>query len=350
MRALGTGWGRKPRSVIPRPISFASRLAAKEPHAMSKVDFSEVTPVLGIQKRTFDQGELYFNIPDHKDLHPLCLILPWMSEKELEELSEDIRKNGLKQPIRLCDGKLLDGKNRALACWKAGVEPRYEEGKDGNPAATVASLNIRRRHLNESQRAMMAAQLLEWAKDHPAEGTNLSPTIKKVATELNVSPMSIKHGRKVLKSAPKQVIAKVVSGETAVSAAAVQIREEEKADQQAKEPLAIPEVVLPEVDLVNLKAALEKAYELTKKPITDETHETIYMDDPRFLSTKTDVQAVAVIFDKAISEVTALIDRVTSVASQLRKTKRNLERSRDEIVKNDNLLYKIIPKEQPVSG
>jgi len=53
-------------------------------------------------------------------------------------------------------------RNRLRACRAAGVEPRFEtwDGR-GAVAELIVSLNLKRRHLNESQRAMLAAKLRE---------------------------------------------------------------------------------------------------------------------------------------------------------------------------------------------
>ena len=93
--------------------------------------------------------------------HPLCRLLPAMPEDELDTLVEDIRFNGLREPITLCDGQVLDGRSRLAACRMAGVEPRFVEFSGPSAAAFVASMNLHRRHLTESQRAELAAELAE---------------------------------------------------------------------------------------------------------------------------------------------------------------------------------------------
>ena len=72
--------------------------------------------------------------------HPIAAIFPLMGEDELQALADDIRDNGLRNPILRFEGKILDGRNRLTACRLAGVEPRFEEfvksirfrGEEGN--------------------------------------------------------------------------------------------------------------------------------------------------------------------------------------------------------------------------
>ena len=103
------------------------------------------------------------------NLHPLCKAIPEPTAEEKRDLYDDIRKNGLKEPIVLYDGQILDGRSRAEACAHLGIEARYVEweqlckdARRGGPAAYVYSKNITRRHLNwtKSQRAMLAAKLI----------------------------------------------------------------------------------------------------------------------------------------------------------------------------------------------
>lgn len=91
--------------------------------------------------------------------HPTAELFPLLEGIELDDLAEDIRQRGLIEPILTYNGAILDGRNRLTACEKVGVEPRFCEFTGDDPEDEVISRNLRRRHLNESQRAMVAARL-----------------------------------------------------------------------------------------------------------------------------------------------------------------------------------------------
>jgi ParB-like nuclease domain len=87
--------------------------------------------------------------------HPLAEIFPRLDDAALQELAADIRKNGLRQAIVTHQGQVLDGRKRLAACKIAEVEPRFKEFAGDDPLGYVVSLNLKRRHLSETQRAMI---------------------------------------------------------------------------------------------------------------------------------------------------------------------------------------------------
>jgi ParB-like chromosome segregation protein Spo0J len=97
-----------------------------------------------------------------RESHPYASFFPPMDQSALAELAADIAAHGLREPIWLHrDGRILDGRIRYAACELAGVELecRTWSGDDSDLIAFVISLNLHRRHLNESQRAMIAAKI-----------------------------------------------------------------------------------------------------------------------------------------------------------------------------------------------
>jgi hypothetical protein len=55
--------------------------------------------------------------------HELAEMFPMMSDKELENLADDIERNVQTEPIVLLKVKILDGRNRYEACTMLGIEP-----------------------------------------------------------------------------------------------------------------------------------------------------------------------------------------------------------------------------------
>lgn len=86
--------------------------------------------------------------------HPAADAFPMMDKKRFDELLEDIRLHGQRVPITLCDGAILDGRNRYKAIVQLGIEPNTEEWT-GDPWEFVWSLNGSRRDLVEVQRYLI---------------------------------------------------------------------------------------------------------------------------------------------------------------------------------------------------
>jgi site-specific DNA-methyltransferase (adenine-specific) len=80
--------------------------------------------------------------------HPAADAFPMMDDGRLEELKADIAANGQREPITLCDGMILDGRNRYRACVELGIEPMTRE-YDGDPWAFSWSMNGARRDIED---------------------------------------------------------------------------------------------------------------------------------------------------------------------------------------------------------
>lgn len=117
--------------------------------------------------------------------HPAAALFPMMTEAELRDLADDIEKNGLREPIQLLQGKILDGRNRFVACKKRAIEATFTNlnGNCPSPVGFVLSKNLHRRHLDTGQRAAIAAEalplLIEEARKRQGSRTDL---IEKIAT------------------------------------------------------------------------------------------------------------------------------------------------------------------------
>lgn len=108
------------------------------------------------------------------DLHPLCTFFPRMTGTEFQALVDDIKANGLREPIILHDGMILDGGNRYAACMEAGVEPRFVRFSGGGLGVYVLSANLHRRHLTPGQQAAIVAGVQDWSKANAHGGDRRS--------------------------------------------------------------------------------------------------------------------------------------------------------------------------------
>ena len=88
--------------------------------------------------------------------HPIANLLPLTEGEQLDALVEDIRANGLQEPIVIYEGLILDGRNRKIACEKAGGTPRYVQYMGGAPLANMLSAN-----LHHSEKPTIFAQIIE---------------------------------------------------------------------------------------------------------------------------------------------------------------------------------------------
>lgn len=97
---------------------------------------------------------------DNIEFHPVANIFPMMSDDEFQALKDDIRENGLLQPIWTYENKIIDGRNRYLACEEMDITPDFREWNgEGSLVSFVVSLNLNRRHLNPLQKSIIAVDI-----------------------------------------------------------------------------------------------------------------------------------------------------------------------------------------------
>lgn len=224
--------------------------------------------------------------------HEYANLFPWIEGQAFQELKEDIRKNGVLEPIVFLDGAILDGRNRYMAARELGIEyPRVEyEGTD--PLGFVIAKNLARRHLSESQRAIVAKRLSNMKQ---GERTDLEPSanLQKVSQEkaaemLNVSPRTVATAAKVLEQGAPELVAAVESGAVSVSAAAdvATLPKPEQAEIVArgeKEILEVAKAIRAEKAVAKREERLEKIAEISKGNAelnTDVRYPIIYADPP----------------------------------------------------------------------
>lgn len=187
------------------------------------------------------------------ELHPLCTLFPRITGIDFEYLRADIAANGLRQPIVVHEGLILDGGNRYRACIEAGVEPITVEFTGGNLVSFVLSANLHRRHLSPGQAAAIVASATDWQTSQPqgrpeqtAPGSSLNlSTVADRAAASGASVATQRRADAVTKADP-ELSRQVASGEITL-AAAVKVAAPQLSQRPAPEPASSPTLV-PEFD------------------------------------------------------------------------------------------------------
>jgi ParB-like chromosome segregation protein Spo0J len=172
--------------------------------------------------------------------HPAATAFPLMEGAEYARLVEDIKENGLRHPVVLWDGGgewlILDGRNRAKACAELGIKPKTEVYGGDDPYRYVVSVNVARRHMNESQRAIVAARLatLQHGGDRSSGKSAACPTQAEAAELLNVGERTLRAAKSVIDNGTPEMVAAVERGDIAASRAAELSK---LSDEQQKEAI-----------------------------------------------------------------------------------------------------------------
>lgn len=94
-----------------------------------------------------------WDLCEPENWHYAASVYPLLERDELEALSKDIKEHGLLNPIIRCEGKILDGRNRMLACRLAQIEPRFKDISAKMATIWALSQNLYRRHLTPTEEA-----------------------------------------------------------------------------------------------------------------------------------------------------------------------------------------------------
>lgn len=152
--------------------------------------------------------------------HEYANMFPLLEGQAQRELFDDVLAHGVLEPIVMFEGKILDGRNRYLAAVSAGCSYPVVEYDGPDALSFSISLNLRRRHLTESQRAMAAAKIANMPR-HRVEVAQLSAfTSQTKASEiLNVSSASVRRAADVQRLGIAELGAQVEGGSVSVGAA-----------------------------------------------------------------------------------------------------------------------------------
>lgn len=177
------------------------------------------------------------------ELHPLSTLFPRMQGADFEALCNDIQMNGLREPIVLHDGMILDGGNRYRACEQVGVKPTFKTFDGSSIVAFVLSVNLHRRHMTPGQQAAIVASAQDWAKAQAVgnptfrqsgNATGLA-TVADRAAQSGASDKTQRMADKVAKASP-DLAKKVAHGEVTLPKAVKQVEAKNPPKQRKAKP------------------------------------------------------------------------------------------------------------------
>jgi hypothetical protein len=257
-------------------------------------------------------------------IHPYAEIFPPMQFPAFDALCGDIARHGLQEDIVLYEGQVLEGRNRYVACLARGDLPRFREyaGECGSPVAFVVARNIHRRHLTDSQRALLAARLKPLFEEEARQrqlaglkkgdagpvGTNSSQreddastgrSATRAAEVVHVSSTSVKLADKVKKQGVPELVAALAADQISVSAAARIARL--PAEQQHEIIAAIRRGLKPKEALARLQAVPP-----APSPMSDDNGQPVPEPARAAFAQRDELRALCRQLDSACQEVTRL--------------------------------------------
>lgn len=187
-------------------------------------------------------------------------LIPALTDEEYKQLKANILSEGIRDPLVLWNGYLVDGHNRYAIASEHGLDYKTvnKDFKDSNAVKEWMILNqFGRRNLSAYQRSTLALQLEDVfsakAKEkeverkttfQKSEKSNIEPinTIKEIAKVANVSHDTIAKVKKIQAVATPEVKAQLSTGELSINQAYQEIKKEEKKEQKEQERKELAEI------------------------------------------------------------------------------------------------------------
>ena len=174
-------------------------------------------------------------------------LIPALTAEEFKQLEENILKDGIRDPLVLWNGYLIDGHNRYQIAFKHGLEYNTidKEFKDESEVKEwMINNQFGRRNLSNYQRSVLALELESVFSERAKENLKLSEgkgkqisaevkvvpieTRKELAKVANVSHDTIAKVKLIQAQATPEVKAQLSTGEVSINQVYQDIKKEEK--------------------------------------------------------------------------------------------------------------------------
>jgi hypothetical protein len=267
--------------------------------------------------------------------HFLSAAWPNMSAEDHQALRDSITSSGLREPIVLLNGEILDGWQRYTACLAECIEPRFVEFEGDDPADFVRDKHTRR-PLSLTQRLTAIARMYTW---RPAGRPNNSAvnaefSAAEMAKLAGASTRSAEYVKAAITHGTPEVVEAMAAGKLTATRAAeiVKLPEEKQAAAiTAPKPARLKGKPLkgPAADLVRaeLKAASAKseAGEATAK--VEELEAELSVLREQVAEARDDLDAAVKVLDASDQVATALAE-----AKKVRDLNRGLQSRIDSML------------------
>lgn len=119
-------------------------------------------------------------------IHKAAKAFPSMSASDFLSLKSDIALHGLREPIWVKNGAIIDGRHRWKACAELNISCPAREFEGDDILSFVISGNVRRRHLSAKQKRHLVEKLL---RENPSRSN------RGIAKSVGVSHTSVANAR-----------------------------------------------------------------------------------------------------------------------------------------------------------
>ena len=177
-------------------------------------------------------------------------LIPPLSSEEYAQLEENCKADGIRDPLVVWRGTLIDGHNRYDIAQKHGLDYTVVEKEFEDETAAkiwMVTNQFGRRNLNNYQRSVLALSMEELFKEKAKEKEHARKTStcqnsdksfeeidtkKEIGKLANVSHDTIMRVKKIEATATPETIAAVRSGEKSINEAYKEIRATEKKEER----------------------------------------------------------------------------------------------------------------------
>ncbi len=188
------------------------------------------------------------------EFHQIANIFPLIEGQAFEDLKADVFKHGVREPVWLYEGQILDGRNRYRAATAMGVpfETKTWDGDEDGALSLVLSLNLKRRQLTASQLAFVALEIERYesalAKNRQGARTDIVELMpqssdagrarEKAAESVGVSGRYVQDAKKIAEKAP-ELVEQIQAGSMTITEAIKEIKKEERKEEIARQRVDI---------------------------------------------------------------------------------------------------------------